>query len=328
MGFSEVLLIKPKLDQSEAKKMEDDLHGRFGRVATKFGKGLLKALVGGGVITAALSAINRLLNPLEEIEDRIKALLGQSDSISDSAEKFGTTAGQFFKLQQLGHAAGLDDAGLKELLTKFKDAQDLAKKEIANGGDEHRSTVAIRQFANEKDVASALFRVLQDMQTQSKDVRESNQRAIFGDKLSGSARRFADSDFSGVSKKLGVENSDQLNEAFKKTGDISNLNRALEARRNVEGFLNQSKNVTPELVEAIDKIQTATANREAQQLGAIQNLEKAAVTIDAIKGLVDSGLNQVERLFGLLAPIAPAINAIAQGRGLRIGGFNLFGGGK
>jgi hypothetical protein len=320
MGFSEVLLIKPKLDQTDAKKMEDDLNGRFGRVATKFGKGMLKALVGGGVITAALSAINRLLNPLEEVEDRIKALLGQSDSISDSAEKFGTTAGRFFKLQQLGHAAGLDDSGLKELLTKFQEAQKLAQKELADPSQGvHRSTLAIQQFAGEKDVADALYRALQDLQTKDKGTREEVQRAIFGDKLTGSARRFAESDFAGLSKKLGVENSSQLDQAFQKTGTISSVNKTFEAQRGIQQFMEDSKRINLEVVNAINESEKLRITREAKQLESFQDLKEAAKTIEALKVLVQTGLNQVEKLLGLLAPLAPLIHKISESRFLKLG---------
>jgi flagellar motor protein MotB len=328
MGFSEILLIKPKLDSSEAAKMENDLNGRFSRVATKVGKGLFKAMLGGGVIAAALTAINRLLNPLEEVEERIKSLLGQSDTISDTADKFGTTAGKFFKLQQLGHVAGLDDAGLKDLLTKFQTAQELARKEMADPSQgTHRSTVAIGQFANEKDVASAFFRAMQDMQNQDKATRDETQRSIFGETLSGGAKRFAALDFNKESKQLGVQDSNQLDEAFKKTGSISALSKGLEAQRNIQAFTQGSQNMSPEMVKAIDEIEKAKITREAQQLDSIKDLKTAAVTIESIKGLIDTGLKQVEKLLALLAPIAPFLDKISQGRGIRIGGFQ-FGGKK
>lgn len=326
MGFTEILLIKPKLDSGEAQKMESDLNGRFSRVATKFGKGLFKAMLGGGVIAGALTAINRLLNPLEEVEARIKSLLEQSDTVSESAEKFGTSAGKFFKLQQLAHVAGLDDAGLKDLLTKFQAAQELARKEQADPSQGvHRSTQALGSFAQETDVADALIRVFDKIQGKDKATQIEIQRAVFGDKLTGSARKFSQLDFNGESKKLGIQDSGQLDAAFKKTGAISDLSKGLQAQRSIQAFTEGSQNMSPEMVKAVDEIEKAKITREAQQLGAIQDLSKAAVTIEAIKGLVDKGLGQIEKLLGLLAPIAPVLTSISQGRGIRIGGFNIGG---
>lgn len=321
MGFSEILLIKPKLDSTEAKKMEDDLNGRFGKIATKFGKGLLKAFVGGGVIAAGLTAVNRLLNPLEEVEARIKSLLEQSDTVSDSAEKFGTTAGKFFKLQQISHAVGLDDAGLKDILTKFQDAQELARKEIADPSQgQHRSTIAIRQFANEKDSASALFRAVQDLKNQDKDTRTQNERALFGDKLTGGARRLVDTDLAALSKKLGVEDTSKLEEQFKKTQDLSSLSRTLEAKRGIQAFSQNSDKLSAGFITAQDQSEKDRITREAKQLDSYADLKKASVTIKAIENLVQTGLNQVEKLLGLIAPLAPIINKISESRFFRLGG--------
>jgi hypothetical protein len=322
--FKETLLIQPKLDATEAKKMEDNLHQRFDRVAKKFGKGLLKAFVGGGVIGAAFAAINRLLNPLEEIETRIKSLIEQSDTISETAEKFGTSAGKYFKLQQLGQAAGLDDAGLKELLNKFKAAQEVAQKELADPSQGlHRSTVALQQFAGEKDIASAFFRAIQDLKNQDKETRTSTERSIFGDKLTGSARRFVDSDFAALSKTIGIQDTGKLDEAFKGNASISSLSKGLEAQRNVQSFVENSANLNEEMVRAIDEIEKSKITLEAQQLGAIADLKNAAIAINAIKGLVDKGLQQVEKLLGLLAPLAPMLNKLSDSRI-----FRSFGGGK
>jgi hypothetical protein len=326
MGFSEVLLIKPKLDTADAKKMEDDLNGRFGRIANKFGKGLLKSFIGGGILGGAFAAINRLLNPLEEVEARIKALLGQSTDIRDTADHFGTTAGKFFKLQQLSHVAGLDDAGLKDLLETFKTQQDLAKKELADPSQGvHRSTVALKNFANEKDVADAFFRVIAKIQEQEPDVQKQTIEAIFGDKITGGAKRLFNLDLLKENDKLG--STDALQKRLDKDEEIAKLNRGLEARRNIQRFIKQSDAVSPESVRTIDAIDKAKIQKEAQQITDLEKLKNAAVTIEAIKTLAEQGLSQIEKLFGLLAPVVPILNGISQGRGLRLGGFSLFGGG-
>ncbi len=320
--LTEIVKIKPQLDSGELSKMESNLNLRFGKVALKFGKGLAKAMLGGGIVAAALTAINRLLNPLEAVEERIKSLLGQSENISDTAEKFGTTAGKFFKLEQLGAAAGLDQAGLKEMLTKFQEKIQLAQKELADPSHGiSRSTAAVKNFVGESDVASAFFRAIQDLGTKDKETRAVIEKAIFGEKQTGAQRRFIDTDFASVQKKLGVENSDQLQEAFSKNSNINELSRTLEAARGVQQFMLQSSKLNANMITAMDEAQRLQMNKDALELENFQTLKEASVSIQKIQNLVDQGLLQVNKLIAFASKLEPLFMKISESRGLRIFGF-------
>ncbi len=73
--FSEILRIKPVLDSGAAKQMEQSLSARFSSIAKRFGGGL-KSVIKGSLLGISIGLLNRLLNPLEALEEKIKNLLG------------------------------------------------------------------------------------------------------------------------------------------------------------------------------------------------------------------------------------------------------------
>ncbi len=129
--FTEILRVKPVLDNTAAVQMEQSLHARFTRIASRFGGGL-KAVIKGSVLGISLGLLNRILNPLEAVEEKIKALLGQGTDIQDMAERLGTSPGQLRQLQDVAKSLGVPGDQLKEVLSKFAESIEQARVEIKN----------------------------------------------------------------------------------------------------------------------------------------------------------------------------------------------------
>ncbi len=153
--FTEVLRIKPVLDESTAKQMESSLSARFARVAGRFGSGL-KSIVKGSVLGISLALLNKILNPIQTLDDKMKALLGHGTDVQDLAERFGTSGGKLRQIQDVAQTFGIAPDQLKEVMSKFAEAIEKAREEIANPFQEKSAATAIvGQFAKEKDLADA-----------------------------------------------------------------------------------------------------------------------------------------------------------------------------
>lgn len=153
--FTEVLRIKPVLDESTAKQMESSLSARFARVASRFGSGL-KSVIKGSVLGISLALLSKILNPIEALDTKLKSLLGHGTDVSDLAERFGTTGGKLKQVQDVAQSFGIAPDQLKEVMSKFADSVEKARDEIANPfAEKSASTVIVGQFAKEKDLAEA-----------------------------------------------------------------------------------------------------------------------------------------------------------------------------
>jgi methyl-accepting chemotaxis protein len=118
--FSEILKIIPKLDSKDLANMERTLGIRFARVAKKFGGGIMSVLKGGGILGTATFFLDKILNPLKEVQESIDKTLKSGDDLKTYAKQFNTTAGNLARLQAFGKATGLDADSLRTILEKFQ----------------------------------------------------------------------------------------------------------------------------------------------------------------------------------------------------------------
>ncbi len=196
--FNEILRIKPVLDSGSAKAMEQSLSKRFANVAHRFRSGLL-SVIKGTALGISLGLINRLLNPIEALEERIKSLLGQGTDIRDLAERFNTQPGNIKRLQDFGSSVGVAPDKLQDLMLKYAQAVETARKELADPFQQRSEATAAfgvkRPEDLPKDLAEGFFTFLQQLrkegQGQGRDVffgdnekLKAQQRAINGETLS------------------------------------------------------------------------------------------------------------------------------------------------
>lgn len=166
--FTEILRVKPVLDTGSAKAMEASLSARFARVASRFGSGL-KHVIKGSILGISLGLLNKLLNPLEALEEKIKTLLGQGTDIQDLADRFHTSPGQLKRLEDVGQSLGVKPEDLKEMLTKFADAVENARKELQDPFQERSGTTrAVQNFVDEKDLAEGFLKFIQSLKAEGK----------------------------------------------------------------------------------------------------------------------------------------------------------------
>jgi uncharacterized protein YbjQ (UPF0145 family) len=153
--FTEILKIKPVLDDSTAKQMEVSLHARFARVAGRFGSGL-KAVVKGSILGISLGLLNKILNPIEELDTKIKALLGHGTDVAELADRLGAPAGEVEQLRNVAESFGVKPDKFNEAIVHFADAVEKAREELANPfQDKSPSTLVLAQFAKETNLVKS-----------------------------------------------------------------------------------------------------------------------------------------------------------------------------
>ncbi len=129
--FTEILRIKPILDKAGAAAMDASLSKRFSSIAKRFGAGL-KNVIKGSVIGISLGLLAKILNPLEEIENKIKDLMGQGTDLKDLADRFNTTGGKLSRVEAIGKSLGVKPEELRDLLTKYAQAVEKGRLELLN----------------------------------------------------------------------------------------------------------------------------------------------------------------------------------------------------
>lgn len=321
--FKEILQIIPKLSPGDLNQMERSLSTRFGKVAKKFGKGLVGALTGGGIAGIALGLIDKLLNPLKETQEAIDRVLRQGDDIVTNAKQFGTTAGKLFRLQQLAKSTGLDAGSLDVLLQKFQAALAEAKQ------DPNKAT-AVRQFVAplvidpetgrpaarqpEQDIAETFFHFIQALQKLDKSQQVIVQQEVFGEKQILKMADFLQTDFDQQSRKLGGPRAANLTESLEKLGDLNDLKDTLEARREMEDTLKKSRAINEGMVRAQDAQLKLELQKENQRVANYQNLMALTAATTQIQGLIEQGVGAIGGLVVKLTDLSSNVKKIAESR--------------
>jgi uncharacterized protein YbjQ (UPF0145 family) len=162
--FVEVLWVKPKIDSTTARQMENSLSDRFKRVAGRFGSGL-KSVIKGSILGISLGLLNKILNPIEALDEKIKSLLGHGQDTADLAERLGSSSGQVDQLRNVAESFHATPEQFKELLTKFAEGIEKAREELANPFEERTSQgLLLGQFAKETDMVKSFKAFMQFLQ--------------------------------------------------------------------------------------------------------------------------------------------------------------------
>ncbi len=185
--FTEVLRIRPVLDTASTKQMESDLSGRFQGVARRFGSGI-KAAIKGSLLGIGIGLLAKLLNPLQEVQDKIKNLLEKGSSVADLADRLGvgSSPAELIRLQSAAQSIGIKPDELKDVLTKFADQVDIARKEIQDPFKVHsESTVALGEFAKNPDMVKGFLGFLDSLRARGQGP---GRDVFFGEKQNALAQ--------------------------------------------------------------------------------------------------------------------------------------------
>ena len=169
MADSYLIKIKPTITAEDGRKMENDLNGRFKRVAKKFG-GALRTVGGAlkGLLTGA--AVAMIANPIEKLNEKLNSTLSYADQITTRAAAIGTSAGRLAQVETVAKSAGISN--IDQILTMFQTG--LAKARL--GEDK-----TLTQFTKYDDTLTAFLNVIKSLQgIKNVDERTFAVQKIFG----------------------------------------------------------------------------------------------------------------------------------------------------
>ena len=170
MADSYLIKIKPTITAEDGRKMENDLNGRFKRVAKKFG-GALRTVGGAlkGLLTGA--AVAMIANPIEKLNEKLNNTLSYADQITTRAEAIGTSAGRLAQVETVAKSAGISN--IDKILTRFQTG--LARARL--GEDK-----TLTQFTKYDDTLTAFLNVIKSIQgIKNVDERTFAVQKIFGE---------------------------------------------------------------------------------------------------------------------------------------------------
>ena len=318
--FKEILKIIPTVDRSDLSRMESLLNSRFMKIGKKFGAGLKNVLMGGGVAGIALALIDKILNPLKEVQESIDRVLKQGDDLVTNANQFGTTAGKLFKLQQLGKATGLDEDALYTLISKFQAT-------VAEAEADPKKQTSVRQFVGQEDAAAGFFEFIQALQKMDKNQQIRVQQEVFGEKQILKMADFLQSDFGKLSKQIGARSGDTYTPALEKLGGLNDLADALKAKQTLSDTLTKSKLINEDMITSKARADQAVLTQENERLKSYASIQTISEGTNKIFALLEKGFLM---LTDLVTKVTNLTEYVKEFKGSKIvkGIFGAFGGGK
>ena len=324
--FSEILKIIPQIDPAHLANMERALQSRFTKIAKGFGKGLVNIFKGGGLATAALALVDKLLNPLKEVQESIEKTLKTSDDLATNAGQFNTQTGKLFKLVQLAKATGLDQDNLFQLITKFQGAVAQAKADPKDA-----SVSSVRAFTGQTDTAEAFFNFIQSLQKMDKNTQVLVQQQVFGEKQILKMADFLQTDFVKKFSEVGLDkvSTSKLTSSIEKLAGLNDLADVLQARRETQDIVAKSGVINESMIRSRDKSERLNLEKENARIKSYNDLAAISDSVTKIFGVVEQGLGMLGGLISKLTPFIDKMTAAVEKfnkspmvRGIK----NMFGG--
>ena len=300
--FSTILKVIPKIDNATLANMEKTLSTRFTRLAKSFGKGLSTALKGGGVAGALLALIDRILNPLKEVQEALDKSLATADDIATYSEQFQTSTGKLAKLLAFGQAKGLDNQGVYQLLLKYQTA-------LAEAKADPESKSSVKAFANDTDIAESFLEFIQQLQKLSPNDQTLVQQEVFGEKQILKLSELFKADFAKLNKDFGNVDTAKLTRDIEKTASQADQLDLLRAKNTIANYSNKSNVISNGMITARAQGEALEMQRENERISAYKNLQAVNDTVTKIFTLIESLLAQIGSFITFLTP---AINTIVD----------------
>lgn len=297
--FTEILKIIPKLANKDLQAMERALQTRFTKIAKGFGKGIMQVVKGAGILGIATTLIDKVLNPLQEIQEAIDRTLKTSDDLATNASQFNTTTGKLFKLVQIAKATGLDQDNLFTLITKFQTA-------VAEAKADPSKESAVANFTGE-DSAAEFFAFIQALKGMEKNQQLLVQQQVFGEKQILRMADFLQNDFAKTYEGVGLDkvSSDKLTMSIEKLASLNDLQDVLTARRETMDIVGKAGSINEGMIRARDKSERVALERENQRIKSFEDLSTLSQTSTRIMTLVEEGVGMLGKL---ITVVTPALN--------------------
>lgn len=313
--FSEILKIKPKLDEKDLQSVERTLNTRFARIAKKFGGGIKNVLMGGGIAGLAIGLIDKILNPLQEVQESIDRTLKKGDDLATYAEQFNTSAGNLARLQAFGQATGLEPEGVRVLLGKFQAA-------VSQAAADPGKPSAVAKFVGRTDTAEAFFEFVQSMQKLTPTSRNLVQQEVFGERQILKSAEFLNANFAKLAVQIGGPTSEELTKAAKKIADLSDKADIMASGRGLIDLKTKGDLLGESNILEIEKAARMDLARENKRLASFDDLKRIAMASDKIVKVLEDGYLKLAPILGQVLPmlikdLGSAAKAVEKSRSLR-----------
>lgn len=254
MADSYILNVKPTISASDGRKLENDLNGRFARVAKKFGGALrtigskLRGMIAGGAV-AGITAI--MTNPIDSLNSTLDDTLKRYDDISSRAKQLGVSSGQLYQATAIAKSAGIEEQDFRAMLTAYA-----VKVGEAKAGQDQM----LAEFVNQ-DMLTGFFEMVRSLRELSPE-----QRAYFGAKILGEddvskLAELINTDVKERHKELfGSTTAEQTTRAIEKLAGTEGKQSIMRGRLDVENLLAKSQTITAETV----RLQTELARKQQE----------------------------------------------------------------
>ncbi len=312
--FKEILKIIPRLDRSDLDRMERTLNQRFQRVARRFATGITRAFRAGGkvggIFTILLTAINRLINPLQETQAAIDRMLTQADDLVTNARHFGTDAGKLFKLQQLAKSTGVDEQALFNMMSRFQGA-------VAQAAVDPTRPSAVREFVGIEDTADAFFEFIQSLQKMDRDQSLVIQQEVFGERQILKLAEFLQTDFEKQIRRIGARQASDYTPSIEKLGNLQDFQEALEAKRNLEDMRVKGRIINKDMILQKDSQEKLELERENRRIRYYEGQANLQNTVTQIFTAVETGFLMIADLTKYVKEILEYVKNFSVSRSVR-----------
>lgn len=275
-----------QLDRSLANKMEDDLNGRFKRVATKFGSRLgdgLKRLAYSGILASAVGA---LLQPLDRLNDKIDETLDKFSDIRAQAKGFGVSEAEYLKGRILSEAVGVTN--FDSLFASFKKELIKANKGIPS---------SLEQFRGREGSVTDFMQVISSLKEARPDTRQIMTAQIFGQENVKEINKLISADLTTLANRLNVGRDNQaINQALDNTFALRQEKILLEGRRTIDELLKTPSIISKDTLLKQDeyfRTQNAQLQEQMRQYNNVAVIQKGVDKVVENTNKIASGVGSI-----------------------------------
>lgn len=307
------LKIQPKLDPSDAKKLENDLNKRFQNVAKRFSSGLgnaagalkngistgLKALAGGSLLAI-------LLNPLDNVLNRIDAVLRTADDLDVMAKDLNIDPATLKNLENVFKVYGVSQEDFLQMMTRFETLLGQAK----TGEDQTLSNYAKMGTADAFNKALKAISSIQDPAE-----RQSMVANIFGLKKSAKMTELLQNpkDADALLARVGVQNPEQFNKDVAKAAVVEQYAREQEVISSNIAFQRDMLNISNQTVNVLTELQRQRDVNTSKNIKNVESLAAIQKTMDEVQQLLMDVMGPIlKEIVPFLPKLAQVITALAE----------------
>lgn len=302
-------------------------------------------------IEALEDKIKKLLGEgtdIRELADKLGGTPGQVKRLEDVATTLGVTPDQFKDM--LTKYAEAIQKGREELQNPFVEPsastiavrQFVGEKNMVKGfADFLTSLKTVGQGATGQDLplSDRAKRIFADAALKGQAVSESDrkdliargelkprtgletrqafEKEIFGAAQTGAARRLIEANVPDIAQKIKEPTVDKLNEAINKAASLADQKRALDVQNQTQDFIAATNKISGKMVADMAKSDAIQADRETKQLDSFNDLKKASIAIEEVKGQMIQLSLMVSKGIGYLAEVSTFLANTKQSRWFR-----------